>query len=127
MIIESSGEHLDCFLSFLSLNHSYNQNMSECDEHEVCTTITEKIGYLGMIPIIGGLAVCFNCIILCVFTKSAFRSQMTSSTLTYLTGLAIADLFTALLILPIGFVHGTYSTHLIFTRNISTDLLQTFS
>ena len=30
--------------------------------------------------------------------------QITTSTLTYLTGLAVADFFTALLILPIGFV-----------------------
>ena len=119
MIIESSDENLDCVLTFFATNHSHNQTMSEYDEHEVCTTVTEKIGYLGMIPIICGLGVCFNCIILCVFTKPAFRLQMTSSTLTYLTGLAIVDLLTALLILPIGFIRciDTTSWHIQYAFN----------
>ena len=80
--------------------------MTGCEEHEylVCSSVTEKIGYVVMIPIICSLGVCFNIIILCVFLKTSFRGQMTSSTLTYLTGLAIADLLTALLILPIGYV-----------------------
>ena len=79
--------------------------MTKCgEEHLVCSTMTEKIGYMVAIPTICSLGVCFNIIILCVFLRPSFRTQITTSTLTYLTGLAVADFFTALLILPIGFV-----------------------
>ena len=94
------------------MSSSQNDAKEECDtdEYKVCSTITEQIGYLGMIPIICSLGIVFNCIILFVFTKSTFRSQMTASTLSYLTGLAIADLLTASLILPIGFVRCIEAT-----------------
>lgn len=70
---------------------------------KICSTTVEEIGYLYLIPITCGLGVVFNIINLCVFFKSSFKTQMPASILTYLKGLAIADLLSALLILPTGF------------------------
>ncbi len=78
--------------------------MSQCEPYELCSSLTEWIGYVYVIPAICAAGVCFNVVVLIIFLKPSFRSQMTSSTLTYLLGLAIADLLTALLILPLGFV-----------------------
>ncbi len=85
--------------------------MGNCTEdYLVCSSLTEEIGYMYIIPVICSFGVVCNIIILIVFFKPSFRSHMTSSTLTYLTGLAVADLLTAFVFLPIGLIRCIETT-----------------
>ena len=82
--------------------------MANCPNQTTCTTVTEQIGYLFVTPVICLLGMCFNILILIIFSKSSFRTQMTSSLVTYLTGLTVVDLFNSL----INWITiGVYSLH----------------
>ena len=78
--------------------------MSDCKEYITCTSLTEQIGYLIIIPIICTFGILFNTLVLLVFCKASFRSQMTPSLLTYLAGLTTVDLVNSLIGFPQGFV-----------------------
>ena len=77
--------------------------MSNCTEYPICSSIFEKIGYLGLLPMTCALGVGFNGAILRIFLNSSFKLHMIPSTLIYLTGLAVADFHSSLLIAPLGF------------------------
>ena len=80
-------------------------NSTGCEEeHRTCSSLTEEIGYLYVIPIICSFGICSNALVLVVFNKSSFRAQMTPSLVIYLTGLTIVDFFNAVVALPLGFV-----------------------
>ena len=75
--------------------------MTNRSEQEICSTVTEEIGYLLVIPTICLYGIVFNTIILISFSKSSFRVQMTPSLVIYLIGLTIADLINSLITLPL--------------------------
>ena len=87
-----------------STNPEENSTEPSCRNYPTCSSITEQIGYLYIIPAICCLGICFNTLVLLVFQRTSFRTQMTPSLMIYLTGLTIADLFNALVALPLGFV-----------------------
>ena len=78
--------------------------MHNCANYEVCTSQMEKVGYLYILLPICLTGIIFNCLILFTFSKSQFNSKMTSSTLTYLTALALADCLSCLFTLPETFI-----------------------
>ena len=81
-----------------------NLNMNNCSNYDVCTSKIEEVGYLYILPCICGIGIFSNSLILFVFSKSQFNSKMTSSTLTYLTALALADGLSCLFTLPETFI-----------------------
>ena len=81
-----------------------NLNMNNCSNYEVCTSKIEEVGYLYILPCICGIGIFSNSLILFVFSNSQFNSKMTSSTLTYLTALALADGLSCLFTLPETFI-----------------------
>ena len=93
--------------------------MSNCT-YIVCSSIFEKIGYMGLLPVTCVLGVCFNVTILLIFLKPSFKSHMIPSTLIYLIGLAIADLHSSFLIAPLGFTRciDPASSDIQFVNNI---------
>ena len=89
------------------MNNSTNlEENNTCEDYiyTTCSSKTEQIGYLYIIPSICCLGICFNTLVLLVFHRFSFRTQMTPSLIIYLTGLTIADLFNTLVALPLGFV-----------------------
>ena len=87
-----------------STNPEENSTEPSCRNYPTCSSITEQIGYLYIIPAICCLGICFNTLVLLLFQRTSFRTQMTPSLVIYLTGLTVADLFNALVALPLGFV-----------------------
>ena len=85
--------------------------MTNRSEQETCSTITEEIGYLFVIPTISLYGIVFNTIILIIFSKSSFRAQMTPSLVIYLIGLTIADLINSLITLPLGFIRCVHTSN----------------
>ena len=81
-----------------------NLNMNNCSNYEVCTSKVEEVGYLYILPCICGIGIVSNSLVLFVFSKSQFNSKMTSSTLIYLTALALADGLSCLFTLPETFI-----------------------
>ena len=82
----------------------------KCPNISTCTTTVEEVGYIYMNTIICCVGVCFNIVILSVFLRPSFKVHMTSSMLTYLTALAIADLLAALVMFPVGLVRCIEAT-----------------
>ena len=76
--------------------------MENCTIAEKCPTTIEFIGYSYILPSICGLGTLFNLINLIIFQRSSFKSKVASCIWVYLTGLAVADGFAALILLPIG-------------------------
>ena len=77
--------------------------MENCNITLRCSTMEEYVGYVYIIPFICSLGVIFNILVLFVFSQSSFQARIGSSTLTYLTGLAVADGMASLVSLPIGY------------------------
>ena len=79
--------------------------MRNCSTYyETCSDKVEEIGFLDVFTTVCVIEIIFNCLIFYVFSKSEFNSKMTSSTLTYLTGLALADCLSCVSSLPLPFI-----------------------
>ena len=84
--------------------------MSNCPSVETCSTKVEEIGYIYVFTPVCAIGIVFNCLNLYVFSKSQFNTKMTSSILTYLTALALADLMSCITALPLAFIRCVDAT-----------------
>ena len=75
-----------------------------------CSTHFEEIGYFFVFTPICVIGIIFNCLSLFVFGQNQFSSKMTPSILPYLTGMALVDLMSCFIALPVAFIRCTPAT-----------------
>lgn len=76
--------------------------MDNCTVIDKCSTDVVYAGYVYILTSVSVLGTVFNVINLCVFGRKAFQSKIAHTTLSYLTGLAVADAVASFGFIPLG-------------------------